>query len=211
MGKFNFNNRQYYAFYTRIVNNIDPVRLVFTDEKLLKGYEIYNKKGRSDENGMLPPLPVLPDYRNTYCIMGLLHCNTTKTAPALCFSVGEENHDSFCFRSFITHAIVMGVLVGGDILVLDNAAIHVSGENDDIGEYLWDRFRILVLTLPTYSPELNPIELIWNVMIQRMQSFTLGTEISEGYTVKELAVYVMKNIITMEDSRKSYKKCGYIF
>ena len=211
MGKFNFNNRRYYAFYTRIVNNIDPVRLVFTDEKLLKGYEIYNKKGRSDENGMLPPLPVLPDYRNTYCIMGLLHCNTTKTAPALCFSVGEENHDSFCFRSFITHAIVMGVLVGGDILVLENAAIHISGENNDIREYLWDRFRILVLTLPTYSPELNPIELIWNVMIQRMQSFTLGTEISEGYTVKELAVYVMKNIITMEDSRKSYKKCGYIF
>ena len=105
----------------------------------------------------------------------------------------------------------MGILVGGDILVLDNAAIHVSGENEDLGEYLWDRFKILLLTLPTYSPELNPIELIWNVMVQRMQSFTLGTEIAEGYSVKELAVYVMKNTITMEDSRKSYKKCGYVF
>ena len=44
MGKFSFNNRRYYAFYTRIVNNIDPTKLVFTDEKLLKGYEIYSKK-----------------------------------------------------------------------------------------------------------------------------------------------------------------------
>ena len=111
----------------------------------------------------------------------------------------------------MTHAIVVGVIRSGDILVIDNAVIHVSGENDDSAEYLWDRFQVLVLTLPTYSPELNPIELIWNVTVQRMQSFRLGTEMTEGYSVKELAVWVMKNTIGIEDAFKLFQKCGYIF
>lgn len=86
----------------------------------------------------------------------------------------------------------MGVLVSGDILVLDNAAIYVSGEKDHLEDYLWDKFEILVLTLPTSSPELNPIELIWNVTVQSMQSFTLSTKITDSYTMKELEVYMIE-------------------
>ena len=81
--------------------------------------------------------------------------------------IGEENHDSFAFRFFLEDKIACGWLQIYDIIVCDNAAIHKSGYNDDLAEYLWDcpglngePLRILLLPLPTRSPELNPIELL---------------------------------------------------
>ena len=207
-GKFTLNNRKYYGWFCRTMDKIDRKRLVFADEKLLKGCEMFSRKGRADDNGHLPPLVVLPDYSNTYCIMGLLHCNNNKDAAYLAFSIGEENHDSFCFREFISVSVASGVLAKGDVLVVDNASIHVSGENNDLDEFLWEEFSILMLRLPTYSPELNPIELIWNLVVMRMRSFTLENNIDVGYTTRDLAICVMKKI-RRKDVKKAYNRCGY--
>ena len=191
------------------MDRIHRKRLVFADEKLLKGCEMFSRKGRADDNGNLPPLVVIPDYSNTYCIMGLLHCNRKKDAAYLAFSIGEENHDSFCFREFISVSVASGVLEEGDILVVDNASIHVSGENDDLDEFLWEEFSILMIRLPTYSPELNPIELIWNLVVMRMQSFTLENNMDVQYNTRELAICVMKKI-SRKDVKKAYTRCGYM-
>ena len=45
-------------------------------------------------------------------------------------------------------------------MVLDNASIHVSGESME----LWEELALEgleVMFLPTYAPELNLIELLW--------------------------------------------------
>ena len=49
-------------------------------------------------------------------------------------------------------------LLPGSVLVLDNASIHKGGNIERLATGAGCR----VLYLPPYSPELNPIELIWS-------------------------------------------------
>lgn len=62
---------------------------------------------------------------------------------------------------------MIGWLKPGEILVCDNASIHKKGRNKDLADFLWQSpdldgqpLNILMLPLPTWSPELNPIEFI---------------------------------------------------
>jgi transposase len=56
---------------------------------------------------------------------------------------------------------------------MDNAAIHVFGENDVFINFLWEHFGIHVLMLPTGSPKFNPIELLWNFLVQHVKLINL--------------------------------------
>ena len=102
--------------------------------------------------------------------------NDYKPAP-LFVSIGEDNHDSAAFRTFVQNAILDGFLHKYDILVMDNAAIHVHGENRDLEDFLWDfpssdgtPMHIYIKLLPTQSPEWNPIELVWAVLVKKLKS-----------------------------------------
>ena len=53
-----------------------------------------------------------------------------------------------------------GFLQPGYVLICDNASIHITEENRVLSEILWEH-KISMLNLPPYSPELNPIELIF--------------------------------------------------
>ena len=91
-------------------------------------------------------------------------------------NAGENNHDSIYFCLFIEEAIATAWLRTYDILICDNATIHQQGYNGGLANLLWNSLaldgaplRILLLTLPTRSPELNPIKLVWNIMVQRVK------------------------------------------
>ena len=62
-----------------------------------------------------------------------------------------------------------GFLRPGHILICDNATIHLTQENCNLSEVLWEQYKILVLNLPPYSPELNPIELVFQLLGQRLR------------------------------------------
>ena len=64
--------------------------------------------------------------------------------------------------------------------MLDNATIHYGGANSEIEDWLWDMFQIIVLFLPPRSPELNPIELVWNTLVQRLNLVELPVMRSIG-------------------------------
>ena len=91
-------------------------------------------------------------------------------------NTGENNHDSVSFRLFIEEAIATAWLRPYDVLVCDNTTIHLQRYNGNLADLLWnilaldgEPLRILLLPLPTRSPELNPIELVWNIMVQRVK------------------------------------------
>ena len=82
-------------------------------------------------------------------------------------------NDLAAFLDNVIEAIVDGFLVEGDVLVLDNATIHTGKANDAMVDWLWERHGIFVAFLPTWSPELNPIELVWNYLVQKLRSYPL--------------------------------------
>ena len=61
-----------------------------------------------------------------------------------------------------------------DVIIKDNARVHTGGAAADLEDWLWDHevdgrpLRILVLYLPTRSPELNPIELCFHILSLRL-------------------------------------------
>ena len=94
---------------------------------------------------------------------------------ALYYQIHDGTNDAESFSQGIERAVAVGFLKGGDILVLDNASIHAQGNNTHLKEWLWVNFGISVLFLPTRTPEWNPTELVWRMLIQRLKYYPIST------------------------------------
>ena len=66
--------------------------------------------------------------------------------------------------------------------------------------------RILLLPLPTRSPELNPIELVWHIMVQRVRYGVKRLDVA--HAVARAAENVL-NAMDFELMRKTFHHCGY--
>lgn len=53
------------------------------------------------------------------------------------------------------------------------AAIHSGRDNKYLEDYIWERFGVWILFLPTRAPEWNPQELVWQVMVKGMSTIPL--------------------------------------
>ena len=80
-----------------------------------------------------------------------------------------------------------------DVLVTDNAQIHWYELNTVLEEFLWDNFRVFVLTLPARAPEWNPIEHVWNVYDQKMQTYRM--EKLEGLSNEDRYLHAAEEIL----------------
>jgi len=65
------------------------------------------------------------------------------------------------FLTFVCYTIPAGELRRGDFFIFDNASIHFGGESHLLLINLFHQHGINYLFLPTYSPELNPCELVF--------------------------------------------------
>ena len=145
----------------QLLAKINPHRIKFGDEKSLKGREVFNRKVRRNPlTGEIPPIRTTPDFTNTYSLTGFC-CIDRRSSPVFCY-LHEGTNDGTEFSVVVELACSEGFFHEGDILVLDNAAIHRGGENSVLEDWLWMQFGVLVLFLPPRLPELNPIELVWN-------------------------------------------------
>ena len=68
------------------------------------------------------------------------------------------------FAEFVYLACKAGYLKDGDYLVIDNAAVHCGADSFDILKDILTCFGVKIIKLPTYSPELNPCELVFSQM-----------------------------------------------
>jgi transposase len=193
--------------FLEIVLKVDPDKLVFADEKLLKGQELFNRLVRKDPmTGVTPAITVDPDFRNTHAITGF--CTTCRDKPAVLFRIHAGNNDSEQFAFDVEVAAQSGYLRRGDYLVIDNAQYHIGRENKAIEDYLWETYGVFVLLLPPRCPEWNPIELVWNILTQRLRScdielakYKYGSNASANMAVDIL------NGITHEYTEKCFIKC----
>ena len=58
----------------------------------------------------------------------------------------------------------------GDHLVLDNASVHVGADTVDMIDALCKAAGIRIVFLPTYSPELDPCELVFGWVKNKMRN-----------------------------------------
>jgi len=72
------------------------------------------------------------------------------------YVINEMSNDSNDFSFAVEDAIATGFLQRWDVLVLDNASMHIAGENDVLQDWLWNALspwdgqplRILLVLLP---------------------------------------------------------------
>jgi hypothetical protein len=98
------------------------------------------------------------------CISG----NPLKQKHAICM-IGKDNGTSASLMSFCLLMVKSGWLVHDEFLVMDNAAVHMGHEAQDLKQRFWELIvdgyplHVLVIYLPMRSSELNPIELIFHI------------------------------------------------
>lgn len=205
--KFKIDNILRAYEYKACIQGKDPRRIKFGDEKHLKGTEIFNRKNRRDpETGMVENITVSSDFRNTYTIIGF--CGIDGKRPFF-FDLHKGTNTASTFRAAVDRALRTQFLQPGDILVLDNASIHLYKECKNLDDYLYEYYGILLLFLPARSPELNPIELLWHVLVQRLRHCILPRDGLPSDACALAAKIIMDNF-TFEDVAKAYRKTGYL-
>jgi hypothetical protein len=193
--------------YLEIVLKVDPDKIVFADEKQLKGQELFNRLVRKDPvTGITPAMTVDPDFRNTHAITGF--CTTCRSKPAVLFRIHAGNNDAEQFAYDVEVACQSNYLLPGDYLVIDNAQYHIGKENKALEDYLWETYGVFVLLLPPRCPEWNPIELVWNILTQRLRSCNLElAKVKYGSNASANMAVEILNAISHEYTEKCFIKC----
>ncbi len=91
-------------------------------------------------------------------------------------------------------------LLPGSVLVLDNASIHKGGNLERLAK----RAGCRVLYLPPYSPDMNPIELIWSFVKRRVRRAGPRDEPSRSASVAAGLAAVTEELAT-----SCFRHCGY--
>ena len=205
--------RQYTNFILSLENH---TRLVFADEKPMKEADVYRCVRRDPLNGQTPYHTVdSVNSRNRYSILAAVNVKGDNIPPV--FSVIlEENTDSTIFLRFVRQLLEMGVLQRGDVFVIDNCTIHMYGDNSGTQEYLLHEYGILMIPLPPYHPDLNPTELVFQTLLQRLASLRArykcwaltGNEIVRETTFIGCIEFVLDSF-SRETVLNFYRKLGY--
>ena len=96
----------------------------------------------------------------------------------------------------------------GDIFVVDNCTVHNLGDNVGIQETLFSLHGILMINLPPYHPEFNPVEFVFNTLVQRLKS--KKSRYNSGNT-EEFVTTIHNELqeFTLDDIVSFYNNCGY--
>jgi len=73
------------------------------------------------------------------------------------------------FFQFLCDAISDGYIVENDYVILDNASVHKGADIKEDLNTLMQQYKFKLIFLPTYSPELNPCELVFNTVKNYMR------------------------------------------
>lgn len=117
-----------------------------------------------------------------------------------CMTV-EGAVNSEVFR-FYVREILLPTLRNGDILVMDNLSAHKDRQALDL---LKDA-GVTVRFLPSYSPDLNPIELMWS----KVKAILRKAEARTNETLR-LAIGTALSLVTQKDATNWFTHCGYSF
>lgn len=133
------------------------------------------------------------------------HWNTTTLIAALgiegmrCSTVVDGPINADVFESFVEQVLVPE-LGPGDIVVMDNLSSHKRARTRELIESSGAELAFL----PPYSPDLNPIEMVFAKLKQLLRSMACRTKQALWQNMQSLI-----NQITASDAFNCFQHCGY--
>jgi transposase len=133
------------------------------------------------------------------------HWKTTTLIAALgitgmrCSTVVDGAVNGDVFEAFVEQVLVPE-LRSGDVVIMDNLSSHKRQRIRELIEAAGAR----LVFLPPYSPDLNPIELIFAKIKQSLRSLACRT--------RDILWHAMQSVldeVTPSDAANCYKHCGY--
>jgi len=133
------------------------------------------------------------------------HWKTTTLIAALgvegieCAAVVDGAVNADIFEAFVEQVLVP-VLKPGDVVVMDNLSSHKRAKTRELIESA----GAALVFLPPYSPDLNPIEMVFSKIKQLLRSL--------GERTRDALWDVMQRVldqVTPSDAANCYRHCGY--
>ena len=208
--KYSDKNTELLHSYIALIKHLkNHRRLVFADEKPMKDIDLYDRTRRDPVTGEVFPILCNANSKFRYNILAAVTVkrNLQRNVEFLRL---EDNGDAFVFREFVGHLIRTGILVRGDIFVVDNCSIHMKGENEFLQETLLDEMQILMIPLPPYYPELNPTEFVFNYLVQVLKSESTRYDVAGDSKYFKEAICHAIDGIPFDLVVKEYIKSGYL-
>ena len=105
------------------------------------------------------------------------------------------------FRAYVREVLVPS-LRPGDIVVMDNLGAHKNPDTISLIEKVGAEVRFL----PAYSPDLNPIELMWSMVKSLLRN-------AQARTRPDLLAAISSALasVTSQDASGWFTHCGYSF
>ncbi len=116
-----------------------------------------------------------------------------------CSTVVDGAVNADIFESFIEHVLVPE-LQAGDLVVMDNLSSHKRARTRQLIEAAGAKLEYL----PPYSPDLNPIEMIFSKLKQLLRSLGLRTR-----DVLWASMQAILDHVTPSDAQHCFEHCGY--
>ena len=171
---------------------MDPAKLVFIDETWAKT-NMTRLRGRALRGQRLVAKVPHGHWNTTTLIAALgisgMHCSTVVD--------GAVNGD--VFQAFVEQVLVPQ-LRPGEVVVMDNLSSHKRARTRELIEGA----GAAVLFLPPYSPDLNPIEMIFAKVKQLLRSLACRTREALWQTMQ-----LVLDQITASDAANCFRHCGY--
>lgn len=205
--KFTAANVQYCQQYLNYIHTINPMNLKFFDESGLKLPDV--GKPNYGHSRVGTPAVEIVRYMNSPNITLNLLCGLDGIIYA---NTIDGSSNSLTFLNFFEEASEVILESGapaftyGDHVILDNAPIHHWQAGQALGQWLDDNGSTLVY-LPTYSPEFNPTENVFNKLKTILRRYEYRELLCDNLHV---AVYEALKEITPQDIAGFFRHTGYI-
>ena len=180
--------------WRRRQKSFDPARLIFLDESGAQT-NLTRLRGRAQRGqrvmGRCPA-----GHWQTLTMISSIRLDGSTACMAL-----EGTTDTETFRAYVREVLVP-TLRAGDRVVMDNLSPHKSDQT----LALIVGAGAQVLFLPAYSPDFNPIEMMWSKVKNLLRS-------AEARTVADLITAIGQALarITSKDALGWFTYCGYSF
>jgi len=198
INKFTTANILYTAHYLLSVRTLPPLSLKYLDEAHFETKDLRRARGWS-EKGQPISIVNTDSISESYSITAITTL-VDPVNPVVLSDLRVGTNSAIDFYDTVFHLVVAGTLVTGDYLICDNASIHRAAEIHDALSALLTAAGVRLVFLPAYSPEYNPIELVFGLVKKHLRiNRVAGSFVSQ--------IILGFSLVTFQDVVAFYDKC----